>query len=140
MKADYNAVATTWDGYLHERFDGRSHGPETIAGVLGLMDLTYFKPQMDRLYVELLPVQAQQGDENLALSARVLTRLGDVLVIMRHIQLLLQAGKIEETYPHIARLKVFAGSTYPGVRERMEESIAQNGAVLDPVRRALAAP
>jgi hypothetical protein len=140
MKFDYDAVASVWDRYLHERFDAVPHGPETITGVLGLKDMTYFKPQMERLYVELLPVQMQQGGEYLEVSERVLTRLGDVLLVQRHIQLLLQAGKIEEAYPHIARLKVFAGSDYPTVREQIEESIAQNGPILDPVRRQLAAP
>ena len=129
-----------WDSYLSERFAARPHGPETIAGVLALKDMTYFKPQIDRLYVDLRPVSAMQGDEEIEVSERVLSRLADVELIERHIELLLQAGRIAEAYPHIERLKIFAGGDYPLVRARIEEAIASNGTVLDPVRRALAAP
>jgi hypothetical protein len=94
---------------------------------------------LERLYVESLPVSAQQGDEGIALTSRVLTRLADVPVIVRHIQLLLQAGRLEESVPHIARLKVFAAN-YARERAEIEESIAQNGSILDPVRRVLAEP
>jgi len=140
MNDDYDAIAPVWQDYLQDQRGARPHGPEMIAVIVGLKDVTYFKPQMERLYVDLFPVAHQQGAENLEVSARVLTRLGDVEVIRRHIELLLQAGRIEETYPHIARLKVFAGPYYPIVREQIEQAIAQNGAALDPFRRQLAEP
>jgi O-antigen ligase len=138
MKVDFDSVAPLWDDFLHEQVDGRPHAPETVAGIIATMGATYFRPQMERLYVELLPVQAQQGDDNLALSARVLKQRADVPVIVRHIQLLLQAGRTEETLPHIERLKVFAAD-YQRERAEIEESISHIGSELDPVRRVLAA-
>jgi len=140
MKADYDAIVPLWESYLDEVHNGRPHGPETILGVMGSMDATYFKPQTERLYVELIPASAQQGDENLERVARVLTRLADVRVMVRYIELLLQAGRIEETYLHIARLKLFAGSDYPMLKTEIEESIAKDAVVPDGLRRALAEP
>jgi O-antigen ligase len=142
MKVDYAAIAAVYDRYLSEVYSGHAdaHEPETVAGVIGLISATYFEPQVERLYVELVPAQAQQGDESLRLVGRVLTRLADLRVAVRYIQLLLQAGRIDEALPHVARLKVFAGSSYPVLRAELEASIAGNGPILDPVRRALAEP
>jgi len=140
MKVDYDAIAGIWDEFLRERASGLGHTPELVASVMITRDSTYFRPQMERVYLELFPVQAQVGDENIELSARVLSRLADVNVIVRHIELLLQAARLDETAPHIARLKVFAGADYPRYREEIEQSVAENGAILDPVRRQLAEP
>jgi hypothetical protein len=140
MKADFESVAATWDAYLRERMAGTGHGPQVTGEVLISLGATYFVPQMERAYIELLPVQALQGDENIELSWRVLTRLPGEALITRHILLLLQAGRIEESYLHIARLKVFAGVRYPEFREAIEDAIAQNEAALDPVRQRLREP
>jgi O-antigen ligase len=140
MKADYDEIAPVYDSYLHEVFDGRSHAPETVLGVTASMGATYFRPQMERLFVELVPATEQKSDAGVALVGRVLTRLADVRVMVRYIELLLQAGRIEEVYPHIARLKLFAGDQYPLVRDELLQAILRNGAELDPVRRALTAP
>jgi hypothetical protein len=140
MRADYEGIVPIWERYLQEVYEGRSPGPESIAGVMGTMGSTYFRPQMERLYVELLPANAQQGDENLALVERVQTRLADLRVIVRHILLLLQAERIDETAVHVARLKLFAGTSYPILRAEIDESIAKNGPELDPFRRMLREP
>ena len=140
MKIDYDSITPLWASYLDDIREGRGHQPETTLGIIASMRSTFFRPQMERLYVELIPPQAQQGDENLAMVGRVLTRLGDVRVIVRYIQLLLQEGRIEETYPHLARLRVFAGANYPMLRDEILQSIAANGVELDPLRRKLADP
>jgi hypothetical protein len=140
MKADYERIVPIWDSYLSDVYNARQHAPETTRAVIGSINETYFKPQMERLYVELIPAAEQRGDENLALAARVLTRLADMRVMVRYIELLVQAGRIEETYQQIARLKIFAGSDYPILKTEIEESVAKDAVVPDAFRRALTEP
>jgi hypothetical protein len=140
MKADFESVATIWDGYLRERMARQPYSLETTGGVIATVGSTYFRPQMERAYVELLPVQVQQGDANLEMSWRVLTRLADEPLIVRHILLLVQAGRVEESLAHVDRLKVFAGPNYPRLRDTVLDSLADNGDVVEPVRRRLREP
>lgn len=140
MKADFESVATIWDGYLRERMARQPYSLETTGGVIATVGSTYFRPQMERAYVELLPVQVQQGDANLEMSWRVLTRLADEPLIVRHILLLVQAGRVEESLAHVDRLKVFAGPDYPRLRDTVLDSLADNGDVVEPVRRRLREP
>lgn len=137
MKADFESVATIWDGYLRERMARQPYSLETTGGVVATVGSTYFRPQMERAYVELLPVQVQQGDANLEMSWRVLTRLADEPLIVRHVLLLVQAGRVDESLAHVDRLKVFAGPDYPRFRDTILDSLADNGDVVEPVRRRL---
>jgi hypothetical protein len=140
MKADYDGILPLWASYLDDVRAARPHTPETVTGIIGAMGATFFKPQMERLYVELIPAEAQQGDGNLTLVERVLTRLGDARVIVRYIELLAQAGRSEEAALHAQRLKVFAGPHYAMLRDEILEFLSQGGLSAEPLQAALRAP
>lgn len=140
MKADYDDVAPIWMAYLKAVVAVKSQEPETVLSITGTMGATYFKPQMERLYVEALRPGEQRGDVPLELVRRVLTLIPDPGVIVRYIELLIQDGRAAEALPHVARLRTFAGDNYPRYRDELLDFIANDGPEADPLRRAIGQP
>jgi hypothetical protein len=99
----------------------------TRRAVLDLGEEQLFRPQFERMLLSLNNPPQQQGPEYLDLSSRVLSRLGQPEVIVRHIFLLFQAGRIEEAQRHVGRLRVFARDRYPQWRDILLAHLPREG-------------
>jgi hypothetical protein len=139
VRFGYERVAGASDHFWSEKMSHRAISAETVTEVMTVARSKVFAPQAERLFIALGQPQDQKGDEYLALSSRVLSRFAQPEAIERHILLLAQAGQVDEAVLHVDRLRVFARETYPKFRDAILEAISDQGAQLEPLRRALRA-
>jgi len=139
MRFDYDDVVRASDRFWSEK---RAHSPvsaETVSAVIAAAQSALFRPEGERLLIELQPLQEQQGDAYLELSARVLSRQPHPQAILRHILLLVQAGRVDEAVPHVDRLRVFARERFPQYRDAILDATRDLGPRAARLRRALRA-
>jgi O-antigen ligase len=139
MQLDYRAVSNLTIRFYDERFSGKPFQPETMLEILGAQTSTFFKPQAERMAIELMPPNKQVGEEFVDLSARVLSRLAEPQLIARHVLLLVQLGRVDEAAWHAERLQQFyAGQDQlEKLRTYLLGELQNSGDVVEPLRKAL---
>ncbi len=80
------------------------------------------------------------AEDRVELVRRVLTRLPEEKVIALYISALALSGRVEQSLPHVERLRVFAVTTerYRDAEDLVLRSIASKGAEVQPLRSKLA--
>ena len=119
-------------------------GGASLGSVLGISQVgtsTYFKPHADRMLLAVTPIKRPVDEEQLARTARVLSRLADEQTIALHIGALALADRMEEALRHVERLRAFAVTQerYAVAEKQILRMVASEGERAEPLRARLAA-
>ena len=106
--------------------------------VLAVADAKLFKPEVDRLLLDLKhPPDESTANAAPERSARLLRILPAPEIMARHIVELAMAGRIDEAIVHAARLRIYAGAGYPVYRDSILDQTRDLGPQTAPLRHAL---
>ena len=130
------AATPQWLEYMHIR----KRTPLDALPVLAVADVKLFKPEVDRLLIDLRHPPDEGTDGPLERSARLLHILPAPEIMAQHIIYLARANRIDEAMVHVARLRIFAGAGYPALRDSVLDETRNLGPQTAPLRHALRQP
>jgi O-antigen ligase len=108
--------------------------------VLAVADSKLFRPEVDRLLVDLKhPPDEHIRNAQLDRSERLLRVLPAPEFMAQHIVELAKAGRIDDAIWHVNRLRIYAGAGFPSYRDSILEQTRDLGPQTAPLRRALRA-
>jgi len=130
------AAAPVWLEAMHLR----QRSPFDALPIIAVADSKLFKPEVERLVLDLKHPSDEHSSGPLDRSARLLRVLPAPEIMAQHIVLLAQAGRIDEAIAHAGRLRVFAGADYTGYRDSILEQTRSLGPQTAPLRHLLREP
>jgi O-antigen ligase len=140
MIADYDRVSVSAQLLFGAEAVETRASPEVQMLVFEIGDATFFKPQMERQVLALLPPRKPVEKHYLELTRRVLSQIPDSGVIARYTTVLALQGDVEEALRHVERMRVFSRTAegYQQAEQSVLKGIALEGPELDPLRQRLA--
>ena len=138
---DFDSVARVGGRLVEEQQHNGGGSAESVVGVVEFGTATYFKPQAERMILSVTPLSPPIDDDQIAQTARVLSRLPDEQTIALHVSALALGGRVEEAMRHAERLRAFAVTSkrYELAERQVLRAIAAEGQTAEPLRAKLAA-
>jgi hypothetical protein len=137
FRVDYDAVAAAGAPILLDARHVRAKTVEDSFGILVVADSRLFRPEVERLLIELKHPPDENTDGPLRRTERVLQMLPAPEVMQQRIVMLAKVGRIDEAVQVARRLPVFAGPNYPIDRDWILDQTRDLGPETAPLRRAL---
>lgn len=137
MKHEYLPVAKAGEPLILDSRGYRARMAQDSLGILEVYDSKLFRPEVERLVMELKHPPDEKTDGPLARSERVLKMLTGPELIAYRILILTQRGRVAEALPYVDRLSVFSGKNYPTYRDWLLEQTKTLGPETAPLRHAL---
>jgi len=134
---EYGAVADAASPLWLETQHLRARTPRDALAVLEVAGSALFRPEVDRLLLDLKHAPDEAGGGPLERSARLLHLLPAPEVIAQRIDQLARAGRIDESIVQVERLRAFAAEGYGAYRDWLLDDTRELGAQAAPLRRAL---
>jgi O-antigen ligase len=136
-EAEYDVVSAVAAPFWLAAHDIRPKTSEDALGVLAVADSQLFRPEVERMEIELKHPPDEHTAGPLERSARVMRQLPAPEVIVMYIIQLAGAGRAEEAVVHAERLKVFGGPYYGAYRDWILEQTRDLGPAAAPLRHRL---
>jgi hypothetical protein len=138
LSAGYGEIARAAAPQFLEYMHLRQRIALDALPILEVADAKLFKPEVDRLLLDLKHVPGEDTTEApLERSARLLRILPAPEIATQHIVNLARAGRIDEAIVHVGRLRIFAGANYFTYRDSILDQTRSLGPETAPLRRAL---
>src|SRR5260221_7099305 len=109
---DYGPVAVAAGPYWLEAMHLRHRTADDALAVFVVAQSRFFRPEVDRLVIDLAHPPDEGSGGPLERTARLLRLLAAPEIAVRHVAALAKAGRIDEAIRHARRVRVFAGASY----------------------------
>jgi len=137
LRVEYDAIVTAAEPIWLDARHMRAKTAEDSVGILLVADSRLFRPEAERLLLELKHPQDEKTAEPLLRSERVLHMLAGPEVISQRILQLTRAGRIDEAIRYARRLPVFAGPNLSEYRDWILDQTRDLGPQTAPLRHVL---
>ncbi len=134
---DYSGIAEAAYPLWMESRHVRHRTAEDGLLVYAVADSRLFRPEVDRLLIDMAHAPDEAKHDPLERSSRLIKMLPAPEIITQHIILLARAGRIDEAIVHAKRLRVFAAATYPDCRDWILTKTRDLGPQTAPLRHVL---
>jgi len=137
INLDFSGVAEASKPFFLDAKNIRKLQPEDALAVMSVADSRLFRPEVERLLLDLRHPPDEDTVLPLERAGRVLATLPTPEIISRYIVYLAQAGRVDEALVHVGRLRVFASARYAEYRDWILYQTKDLGPQTAPLRHEL---